>query len=223
MAKNIDLGNLKKEIDARKQQRGVGGNTSSTTGMVAPRDGFLNDLLISLKEGRQTSATNLIKLVENKAAVRQGEKQVHTNVSERVQLPPQSTPPSTQHAPTVNMGAMPERDDKFFQDMDNMRKQTLAESIEQFQGKRVAPQQQHAQPNHLLTEGYLVEGVQKIVDNYLVENFTPIVEEAIKSTILELYATERIKEVLQENSEIIKKVVLETIRELQAKSKKKAE
>jgi hypothetical protein len=56
-----------------------------------------------------------------------------------------------------------------------------------------------------------------------VENFGPIVEEAIKSTILELYAVERIKEVLTENKEIIKTVVYETIRELQAKSKTKAQ
>jgi hypothetical protein len=84
------------------------------------------------------------------------------------------------------------------------------------------PVQQRPQMN--LNEGYLVENVKKIVDNYLIENFGPIVEEAIKSTILELYAAERIKEVLVENKEMVKAVVIETIREIkQANDKKKAQ
>jgi hypothetical protein len=73
-----------------------------------------------------------------------------------------------------------------------------------------------------INEGYLVENVKKIVDNYLIDNFGPVVEEAIKGTIIEMYAVERIKEVLQENREMIKTLVYETIREIQAKSKAKA-
>jgi hypothetical protein len=38
-----------------------------------------------------------------------------------------------------------------------------------------------------------------------------------------MYAVERIKEVLQENKEMIKSIVYDTIRELQAKSKAKAQ
>jgi hypothetical protein len=61
------------------------------------------------------------------------------------------------------------------------------------------------------------------VNNYLIENFGPVVEEAIKSTILEMYAVERIKEVLHENKDLVKTIVYDTIRELQAKSKNKAQ
>ena len=71
----------------------------------------------------------------------------------------------------------------------------------------------------MLNEGYLVENVKKVVSNYLIENLGPIMEESIKSTILELYAVDRIKEVLTENKEMIKTIVYETIRELQAKKK----
>ena len=74
-----------------------------------------------------------------------------------------------------------------------------------------------------INEGYLVENVKKIVDNYLIDNFGPVVEEAIKSTIIEMFAVERIKEVLTENREMIKTVVYETIKELQAKNKAKAQ
>jgi hypothetical protein len=117
----------------------------------------------------------------------------------------------------------PERDEQLWQDIEKNRKQTLAESM----GKYITPnantpaRQPQQQMN--LNEGYLVENVKKIVDNYLIENFGPVIEEAIKGTIIEIYAVERIKEVLQENREIVKSIVLETIREIQANSKKKAQ
>ena len=74
----------------------------------------------------------------------------------------------------------------------------------------------------MLNEQYLGESVKRIVNNYLIENFGPVVEEAIKSTILEMYAVERIKEVLTENKEMIKTIVIDVIKEIQAKSKAKA-
>lgn len=118
---------------------------------------------------------------------------------------------------------------------------TLVESIEEFKKGMGNPNQLYnakGQPVHpdgslinppavsygnngipMINEGYLTESVKRTVNNYLMENFGPIVEEAIKSTILEMYAVERIKEVITENREIIKTVVYETIRELQAKKK----
>ena len=57
--KNVDLSGLKKEISERKQSVGIG-----TT--VAPKDEFVNGLLTSLQSGRETQATKLIKIVENK-------------------------------------------------------------------------------------------------------------------------------------------------------------
>ena len=72
----------------------------------------------------------------------------------------------------------------------------------------------------MLNEAYLSENVKKIVNGYLTENLGPIFEEAIKSTIIEMYAVERIKEVLNENREMVKSIVIETIKEIQARSKK---
>ena len=66
----------------------------------------------------------------------------------------------------------------------------------------------------------LNEEIKKGINTYLQENFNYIVEDAIKNTILELYTVERIKDVLIENDEIIKKMVINTIKELQNKSKK---
>ena len=63
--------------------------------------------------------------------------------------------------------------------------------------------------------------MKKIVDSYLIDNFGPVVEEAIKGTILEIYATERIKEVLTENKEMMKTVIYEVIKEISDKNKAK--
>jgi hypothetical protein len=138
----------------------------------------------------------------------------------------------------------PDREDAFYGDLNRKVKNiTLAESIEGFNKERIAtnPNQLYnakGQPVNpdgsllnppaltfnnngmpMLNEGYLVENVKKVVSNYLIENLGPIMEESIKSTILELYAVDRIKEVLTENKEMIKTIVYETIRELQAKKK----
>jgi hypothetical protein len=71
-----------------------------------------------------------------------------------------------------------------------------------------------------LNEAALVENVQNVVKGYLTENLGPIFEEAIKNTVIEMYAVERIKEVLNENRDLIKSVVVETIKEIRDRSKK---
>jgi len=219
MAKSVNLNKLKDEIDSRKKER----NTfSSTTGEVvtydgSPRDVFLNGLYESIKTGRETPATSLIKTVENKVAAKKGETPKFA-VNEA---------PVQQQRQPIDMS--PERDEQLFHDLEVKRKLTLAESIEQYKttphvGAPMQPMQQTSQTAPMqINEVYLSENVKKIVNNYLSENFGVVVEEAIKSTILEMYAVERIKEVLHENKDLIKTVVVEVIRELQARNKAKAQ
>ena len=70
-----------------------------------------------------------------------------------------------------------------------------------------------------INEAALTEGVKQIVNNHLVENFAPILEEAIRNTVIEMYAEERIEKVIKENSKLIESVVYSTIRKLQNKKK----
>jgi len=212
MAKQ-DLNKLRTEIANRRKEM------TATVDGVAPRDKFLNGLMESLQTGRETQASALVKTVDNTVAAKKKES-ARLPINETV---PVQTPKIEKSS---GMDMSPEREEQLWIEMEKRRKQTLAESMQGF----VQPQQPSAQtPNNYgnqpmqMNEGYLIENVKGIVNNYLVENFGPIVEEAIKSTILELYAVERIKEVLTENKEIIKTVVYETIRELQAKSKTKAQ
>jgi len=235
MAK-LDLNKLKNEIQQEKQNRNVvpshlGENVGSG---VRPRDEFLNGLITSLHSGKDTPSSTLIKVVENKVAEKQGE-----NVKHRVneQAPIQK--------PVYNMNApSPERDEQLFADLENKRKQTLAESIGNFQGTQPtgnnnAPvnyngtQYLTANPNSgvpaqptqnlggQINEAALVESVKNTVNNYLTENLGSVFEDAIKSTIIEMYAIERIEEVLNENRDLIKSVVVETIKEIRDKSKPK--
>ena len=223
MATKPDLNKLKNEIATRKNER------NSIVDGVSPRDKFLFGLVESIETGRETQSSALVKTVDNTVAAKKKEA-ARLPVNETVTAPPQQ---QTQYAPKrpvqlEQIDMSPERDEQLWADIERKKKQTLAESMQTYiqtpyTGAPMA--QQPMQPmmpmgqQPMLNEAYLTENVKKIVNNYLVESFGPIVEEAIKSTILEMYAVERIKEVLTENKEMIQNIVYDTIRELQAKSK----
>jgi hypothetical protein len=230
MATKPDLNKLKDEIELRKREKNIAPDGMGSQNQIgaSPRDTFLYGLMESLKTGRDTASSNLVKIVDNQVAVKN---------KETTRLPINETiaPAPRQQQRPINMGEnvdmSPEREEQLFIDLERKRKQTLADAI----SAGIAPNMRGAtntgmpsynpntgQPMNL-NEGYLVENVKKIVDNYLIDNFGPVVEEAIKGTIIEMYAVERIKEVLTENREMIKTLVYETIREIQAKSKAKTQ
>ena len=220
MAKGVDLNKLKDEIDSRKKERNsISSKLGESVGSdIAPRDAFLNGLLTSRETGKETASTKLIKLVENKVAAKHGELVRHEiNETAVDTLPPRS---GFREEKTTEVDMSPERDEQLFADLEKKRKQTLAEQMQGFINSPTSNRQSITPTQSpVLNEGVLVENVKKIVNNYLVENFGPVIEEAIKNTVIEMYAVERIKEVLQENKEMIKALVYETIRELQAKKK----
>jgi hypothetical protein len=232
MAKKLDLNKLKDEIHKEKQNRNV---TSSHLGEsvgagVSPRDVFLHGLLHARETGQETPSSTLLKVVENKVTEKHGGVHMH-KVNEAASTAPVAvaTPPTQS----------PDRDEQLFADLDKKRKQTLAESIANFQGNAPVGEKPPAVnyngqqfltsvPNNAPTgapmqinEAALVENVKNVVNNYLTENLGGVFEEAIKGTIIEMYAVERIQEVLNENRDLIKTVVIETIKEIRDKSKPK--
>jgi len=220
MAQNINLNKLKNEIDNRKKEKNmVSSGLGEPVGVgVAPRDVFLNGLLESLQTGRETASSSLVKSVDNKVAVKHGES---------ARLPVKEVAAPEQPRKPIDMS--PERDEQLFADLEKKRKQTLAESMSSYiEAPKVGapmsnqPPQQTGAPMQL-NEQYLAENVKNIVNGYLTESLGPIFEEAIKGTIIEMYAVERIKEVLHENKDLIRTVVIETIKEIQQKNKAKAQ
>ena len=230
MAKKLDLNKLRDEIDKEKQSRNmIPSKLGESVGRgVSPRDEFLTGLLQARETGNDTPSTTLIKVVENKVAEKHGGIKKHViNEAAPVQRPT-----------TVDMS--PERDEQLFADLEKKRKATLAESIQAFTGSQSAappaPSVNYNGQQFLtsapvlpagapmqINEAALVEGVKNVVNEYLSENLGVVFEEAIKGTIIEMYAVERIKEVLNENRDLIKTVVIETIREIQAKNKATAQ
>lgn len=242
MAKEkIDFDKLKSEIAKSKNEKNmIPSNLGEATGSgIAPRDEFLNGLITSLQSGKATPSTNLIKVVENSVASKHGEVKKH-EINEN-----QTTRPTPPISKTSKVDMSPERDEQLFADLEKKRKQTLAESISNFQGKSPTgtppavnyngteylttppigtPMNENAiQVPQQINEGVLIENVKNIVNKHLTENLGPVFEEAIKGTIIEMYAVERIKEVLGENRDLIKEVVKDVIREIQAKNKAKAQ
>jgi len=236
MAK-LDLNKLKDEIHKEKQNKNVVPSQLGEqvgTG-VSPRDVFLHGLMQARETGQVTPSSQLIKVVENKVSEKHGG--VTKQAVNETSTP---TAPVTTTAPTPS----PDRDEMLFADLEKKRKATLAESIAKFQGANSAnttppPTINYGGTNYLTTppvgapmnegtvqmpmqinEAALVENVQNVVKGYLSENMAPIFEEAIKNTIIEMYAVERIKEVLNENRDLIKSVVVETIKEIRDRSKK---
>ncbi len=234
MAK-IDLNKLKDEINKEKESRNmIPSQLGENVGRgVAPRDEFLNGLITSLHSGRETAASNLIKVVENKVAEKHGEtKKLTINETPRT---------SNQHQIPEKIDMSPERDEQLYADLENKRKQTLAESIAAFSGSHAgaktppavnyngtqyltsAPNVAPVGNSMQLNEAVLVENVKNVVNGYLSENLGAVFEEAIKGTIIEMYAVEQIKKVLNENKDLISSVVKDVIREIQAKNKAKAQ
>jgi hypothetical protein len=239
MAK-VDLNKLKDEIQKEKQNKNVVPSQLGEqvgTG-VSPRDVFLHGLMQARETGQITPSSQLIQVVENKVSEKHGELKTHA-VNETAPTP--TAPVTTTSAPTPS----PDRDEQLFADLEKKRKATLAESIEKFQGATGAgtgatpPTVNYGGTQYLtsvptnapatnptnaapmqLNEAALVENVQNVVRGYLNENLGPIFEEAIKNTVIEMYAVERIKEVLNENRDLIKSVVVETIKEIRDRSKK---
>jgi len=221
----VNLNKIKEEIEARKAEKGiVPQNLGAATGrFAAPKDEFLNGLLTSLKTGQDTPSTNLLREVEHKVAVKNGEKPRARvpGVTQDFQQPQQQRPPAV-------MGESFDREERMYQDLNTKKNQTLADAIQSGitpgRGNTQQPQQQNEyrqQPQMVLNEAAIVENVRSTVNEYLAISLMPILEESTRSTIIEMYAVETIKKTLTENKELIRGIVYEVIREIQAKQKPK--
>lgn len=221
----VDLNKLRDEIASEKSRvRGVPQRLGEATGnYAAPKDEFLNGLIVSLKTGQQTPASKLLKEVDIVAEQKVGGKvksrlPIGNNQQQDEYYHPNQQKPRT---PMV-IGESADREEQMFLDLERRKKQTLAEALSD--GLGIPANQMQMQPRYAgqpINEQALVENVRGVVNGYLAENLMPILEESTRSVIIEMYAAEKLKTVLKENKDLIKSYVIEVIRELQAKSKPK--
>lgn len=208
MDKTVALDNVRKEIENRKRKKqNVAHNLGekSSTNDLLPKDSFLNELYNSLETGRITNSTERIKMVENKMSNNLGEKPNHVIVNDDVEV---KNPIPKRIPKPVDNGGEIERTSLLYEELERKQKELLSK-----QYNNTNPQQLNTNPETLhLNE----EHVKQIVT----ENLTHIVEHAMKNTIVEIYAAERMKDILNENKDVIREVVIDTIRELQKKKKR---
>lgn len=212
--KNIDLSKLREEINSRKSETHVNEGTGH-----APKDSFLNELLTSLKTGQESKSTKLVKMVEQKAAEKKGEtnKGSYNNDTMVDAIEKHGGDGSSTQVPSAPQPTGDEdRDHLLYEEYSRKMKELFGENAKEvMQPHQPTQTNQRPQPRQQLNEEYLVGTVKKILN----ENFAPMVENAMKDAIVEIYSVEKIKEVIQENESLIKGIVINTIRELQKKKK----
>ena len=226
MDKTVNLGKLQAEIDSHKKSK----TNNNTINGVQPRIAFLHGLVESLHKNIPTASTELIKEVDNKVSIKNNEKPTfrpkadvivnnqNRNVS-RVNNQPQQ----------LNEIDDISREEQMFQQMNKKSgNSTLYNDIEKFTQQQYPqyPQNQQYPPQYPNYPQYpnqqpqvMNESVENICNNYLNENLLHIVEDTFKNAVVEMYAVERIKQVLTENKELIRGVILEVFKEIQNKKK----
>jgi hypothetical protein len=206
--KTVDLSKLREEIDSRKKE------TTQEGAGRAPKDSFLNELLTSLKTGQESSSTQRVKMVEQKAAEKKGEKRTSSSDGGTMVEALEKhggAGASTPVAPTPTGDQ--DRDHLLYEEYERKMKEMFGEGAKELMQPH--QKQQPSQPKQQINEEYLIGAVKKILN----ESFAPMVEEAMKDAIVEIYAVEKIKEVVEESEPFIREVVIKTIRDLQKKKK----
>ena len=224
MANKFNLEGIKEEMATRRNERNsVSEQLGESVTNNQAKDGFLNGLMTSFSTGRETHATKRIKLIENKVDIREGKSPKFKENDEDIVVLHEANQNRNRGVIPINTNLNPElgqseRDELMYAQMQKKALrggQSLSESLMSVAGAG-GNQNGGGQP---IASSQLTEGVKNVVNNYLAENFGLIVEESIKSTILEMYAVQRIKEVLQENKSMIKSIVLEILKEMKAKQR----
>ncbi len=196
MDKNINLDSLKDEIKRRKTERQDIGIDTQGVGALPPKDKFLNGLLESLNSGRETHASKLVKMVDNKVAEKNGEKTRHKINEELVD----NSPPI---------------------DFENSsREQSLYDEIAK-KTQQMISKNKYPENSALLTSNpqQPITLNEEVIKKVITDNFEHLIENALKNSIVNIFMSERIKEVINENEDIVKNVVIKTLKELYKKKK----
>lgn len=210
---SIDLSKLKDEINDRKKSTG---NVSNETDNNV-KDKFLNGLIESLNTGKETESSNLLKRVDSETSKKTGDNLVKNNTNNGEINKPntnnKSQSKTSLQSTNVDYG---DRDEKLFEEYERKKRQL-------FNNKKVNENQISSKPNNYVNQEnqYISEDkLHETINNIISDKFAMIVEQAMKDSIIEIYTTTRMKEVLDDNKDTIRKIVIDVIRELQTKKKK---
>lgn len=206
MGKGVDLDIIKNEIEKRKsEQKTISENLGETSMInVEAKDSFLNDLLHSVNSGRPTESTNLIKMVENKVAEKNGEESVHKVVETPVKKQP-ITLPNTKSPVVENIE---DRSELMFTDLNKKKNQGLSETLMNY-GKQNMSHPQQPQSQQYLTEAQRINEIKSVVKSLISEDF---IREVAKDVIIEMYTFEQMDKAVKSNEDFIKKIMIDIIK-----------
>lgn len=223
MGQSLDLGKLKKEIHSRKTKTGqiIDDGRSSTE---AAKDGFLNGLVESLNSGRPTQASETVKEIDRLAK----NKEITKNGGVPIPKTSNYVPPENNNIPVPNgkglADAISENTHIPTRQTQNQAQNPIAdreaELYKEFERKKKALYLQpndHESNTHQLPSQLNENQITEVIN----DKFSVIVEQAMKDSIVEIYAASRMRETIVESRDLIREVVIEVIRELQTKNKKK--
>lgn len=210
MGNVVDLKKLKEEIDTRKNEK-VHQVQNSNAPTIMPKDTFLNGLVESLKSGQPTKSTQAIMAVNSAAEFKSKGEVVPKDI--------EGTTTNT-IKPNTNMGladsissapGVQERDHLLYEEFERKKKELSGGgALNTYQ-----PQNNHTPQGATLNEGKLIETVNNVVEN----KFAIVVEQAMKDSIVEVYAKSRMRETIEESRDLIREIVIDVIRDLQKKKK----
>lgn len=242
----MDLSLIKQEIESRKKEKS---HIAESAGIDMPmaKDNFLHSLQESLATGVPNKATAKVKVVadrSNNMDVAGGQviNKNATPVNEQVlqtmaqpQQPPQQNFNQPQHPqypvnpnmmnPNVNPNALDPREEQFYRNLQETKQMLgtsnvgMADALAMYQkpaGQANQGQQMITNPNALN------EAVKHEVQNFMANiDLSRMVEDAVKHTMMEMYQKEKVEIAINENKDVIQKMVVNTILALKKRNQQK--
>jgi len=227
----MDIDLIQQEIDNRKKEKS---QVAEQAG-VLPADQFLYQLQESLKTGVPTQASTKINMVKNRSenmgvdpvtrgVVNHNAAPVNTQMMNEVAQPtyqPQNVNVNPNQNPNPNQ--MDPREEQFYKNLQETKQMLggqnnagMADAMSMYMKNQPQGQGIISSPNALN------EAVQREVQSFMSQiNFPKLVEDIVKSTMMELYQKEKLEGALNENKDLVKKMVVDTIIQLKKQNTSK--
>ena len=232
----MDLKEIENKINKRKAEM-IKESTSlgDPVNLPVSSDSMLHGLVQSLQTGTASEAVNKIKAVDQLAEQKStggGSAGIVSNAGMSEALMAHvggvnANTPSTPQ-PTPQPVVMGDERDKLFEHNLAGGQQSLSNALNNYgQPQTQPPQPMPPQPQFVQqpvtaqNPAMINEQVNAGINKFINENMGVIIQETMKSVMVEMYAVDKVKTAMLENKDLIKKIVRETLIEL-SNSKKKS-
>ena len=245
-AKKFDIKAIENLINNRKAEQTVKQKAlGESIGVTTAVDNELNELVVALHTGNQNSrVVNKMKVVEHRAnnidpkTGRNNNSPLDENTIKHITTQTPKTPNKIpMHESLGGAGAMKndlaskERDDLMFNNFNGKMTHTPMHDIQKLYNQSNIINEynggmnsyQDPKPMQGINPQIIQEQIGQQTQAFINEHFVNLADKALKNHIVETYAIDRVKKVLIEQMQpVIKEMVLEIIREIQNKNKKKS-